>query len=72
MHGGYFEGRLCQRLIYRLACLGVQDTVASFNGLDQLSRECEGKQIRMLLSPTVRPLVDQVARPVLPGNHIHA
>ena len=63
MHGGYFEGRLSQRLIYRLACLGVQDTVASFNGLDQLSRECKEKQIRMLLSPKVRPRIDQAARP---------
>jgi hypothetical protein len=63
MHGGYFEGRLSQRLIYRLACLGVQDTVVSFNGLDQLSRECKEKQIRMLLSPKVRPRIDQAARP---------
>jgi hypothetical protein len=58
MHGGYFEGRLCQQLIYRLACLGFQDTVASFNGLDQLSDECKKKQIRVLLTPRVRPRVN--------------
>ena len=49
MHGGYFEGELCQRLIFRLACLGARDAFVAFNGLDQLSRECREKQIRMLL-----------------------
>jgi hypothetical protein len=64
MHGGYFEGQLCQRLIFRLACLGAQDAVAAFNGLDQLSRECKEKQIRMLLSPriTSRPAKAAAAR----------
>jgi hypothetical protein len=57
MHGGYFEGELCQRLIFRLACLGAKDAVAAFNGLPQLSRECKEKQIRVLLSPRIRPLV---------------
>jgi pimeloyl-ACP methyl ester carboxylesterase len=63
MHGGYFEGQLCQRLIFRLACLGAEGAVAAFNGLDQLSRECKDKQIRMLLSAKIRPLVDKTALP---------
>jgi hypothetical protein len=63
VHGGYFEGQLCQRLIFRLACLGAEGAVAAFNGLDQLSRECKDKQIRMLLSAKIRPLVDKTALP---------
>jgi pimeloyl-ACP methyl ester carboxylesterase len=51
VHGGYFKGELSQRLIYRLACLGYQDTVTAFGGEDGLSNECKGKQIRVLLSP---------------------
>jgi hypothetical protein len=57
VHGGYFEGKLCQQLIFRLACLGAKGAVGAFGGLAQLSSECKQKQIRMLLSPrlTSRP-----------------
>jgi hypothetical protein len=50
VHGGYFEGRLSQELIYRLACLGYAGTVQAFGGLPQLSAQCRQKQIRVLLS----------------------
>jgi hypothetical protein len=50
-HGGYFEGVLSQQLIYRLACLGYQDTVAAYGSEDALSQMCRDKQIRGLLSP---------------------
>jgi pimeloyl-ACP methyl ester carboxylesterase len=53
VHGGYFEGVLSQRLIYRLACLGFDDTIAAFNGEAAFRRECEKKQIRVLLSPSL-------------------
>jgi len=51
VHGGYFEGALSQRLIYRLACLGYQETVTAFGGEGQLSENCQARQIRALLSP---------------------
>jgi hypothetical protein len=51
VHGGYFEGVLSQQLIYRLACLGYEDTVAAYGGEGPLSQACEDKQIRGLLSP---------------------
>ena len=51
VHGGYFEGQLSQKLIYRLACLGFDATAQSWRGLPTLSNECSDKQIRVLLSP---------------------
>jgi hypothetical protein len=52
VHGGYFQGELCQQLIFRLACLGFAETVAAYGGKeDLLSKACENKQIRVLLSP---------------------
>jgi hypothetical protein len=53
VHGGYFEGELSRQLIYRLACLGYDDTVAAFGGRQALSDACEEKQIRVLLSPNL-------------------
>ncbi len=55
VHGGYFEGALCQRLMYRLACLGFDDTVPTKGELDVLSAQCREKQIRVLLSPGLHP-----------------
>jgi esterase/lipase superfamily enzyme len=51
VHGGYFEGELSQRLIYRLACLGFDGTVAAFGGTDPMAAECIRTQIRVLISP---------------------
>jgi hypothetical protein len=51
VHGGYFEGLLSQELIYRLACLGYDDTVRAYGGEAALGTACEQKQIRMLVSP---------------------
>jgi hypothetical protein len=66
VHGGYFEGPLCQQLIFRFACLGAHDAVAAFKGPDQLSNECKKKQIRVLLSPKIRPHFGKTAAPA-PG-----
>ena len=51
VHGGYFEGMLSQQLIYRLGCLGFDETVAAYGSEPVLGKECENKQIRVLLSP---------------------
>jgi hypothetical protein len=54
VHGGYFEGLLTQQLIYRLACLGYDDTVQAYRGEAGIATECASKQIRMLVSPKLR------------------
>jgi hypothetical protein len=51
VHGGYFEGHLCRQMIYRLACLGFDDTVGAYLGLAAFSSECREKQIKVLVSP---------------------
>jgi hypothetical protein len=53
VHGGYFEGALSQQLIYRLACLGYEDTVTACGSTAMLSQSCKDKQIRVLLSPNL-------------------
>jgi len=50
VHGGYFEGTVTQRLIYRLACLGFDDAADVYAGETQLLAECEAHQIRVMLS----------------------
>jgi pimeloyl-ACP methyl ester carboxylesterase len=70
VHGGYFEGVLSQQLIYRLACLGYQDTVAAYGDEGALSQICRDKQIRALLSPQLaaqRSLRSMTADPASPA-----
>jgi hypothetical protein len=64
VHGGYFEGVLSQQLIYRLACLGYEATVAAYGGEGPLSSICEEKQIRALVSPLL--LARRLGRAALP------
>jgi esterase/lipase superfamily enzyme len=52
VHSGYFEGKLSQQLIYRLACIGYADTMAAF-GPGALDSACKEKQIRVLISPAL-------------------
>jgi pimeloyl-ACP methyl ester carboxylesterase len=59
VHGGYFEGALSQQLIYRLACLGYQATIAAYGSEAALARACEDKQIRVLLSPQLATPLQQ-------------
>jgi pimeloyl-ACP methyl ester carboxylesterase len=55
VHGGYFEGLLSQELIYRLACLGYNETINAYGTEAALGTLCEGRQIRALVSPLLRP-----------------
>ena len=50
VHGGYFDGEVAQRLIYRLACLGYDQSLAAYGGEDAMLGECAGHQIRVMLS----------------------
>ena len=43
VHGGYFEGLFSQQLIYRLACLGFDETLRAYGGPDKLWKACTGK-----------------------------
>jgi esterase/lipase superfamily enzyme len=64
VHGGYFQGALSQALIYRLACLGYQDTIKAYHSEAKLSETCAEKQIRVLVSPRLRARrLRQVAPP---------
>lgn len=62
VHSGYLNdnARLARQLIFRLACLGLADTLRSYYDaaddemsapLDAFSRVCAEKQIKVLLSP---------------------
>jgi hypothetical protein len=65
VHSGYFNenARLARQLIFRVACLGLADTLRSYYDetnaaddemsapLDAFSRVCAKKQIKILLSP---------------------
>ncbi len=54
VHGGYFNGVVARRLIYRLACLGYERTVCSYGGEDAMLAECADHQIRVMLSHRLR------------------
>ena len=51
VHAGYFQGLLSQQLIYRLACLGYNDTIMAYGSEQELGRQCKDKKIRLLVSP---------------------
>ena len=72
VHGGYFEGLLSQELIYRLACLGYDGTVAAYGSEAALGTACEQKQIRMLVSPELwrRRQGDPVKPPAPTGTKL--
>ena len=46
VHGGYFDGAVTQRLIYRLACLGVDGSLSAYGDKDAMLAECADHQIR--------------------------
>jgi hypothetical protein len=50
IHGGYFDGAVTQRLIYRLACLGFAGTAAAYGNIESLLDECAEHQIRVMPS----------------------
>jgi CBS domain-containing protein len=50
IHGGYFDGAVTQRLIYRLACLGFAGTAAAYGNIESLLDECAQHQIRVMPS----------------------
>jgi len=54
VHGGYFYGQTTKGLIYRLACLGYDDTVAVYGGEAAIFAKCNEHQIRVLISRRLR------------------
>jgi Putative serine esterase (DUF676) len=50
VHGGYFDGAVTQRLIYRLACLGFDRSLGAYGDRDAMLAECADHQIRVLIS----------------------
>lgn len=58
VHGGYFEGKFSQRLIYELAFLGFQGFLSKNfkNGsLDALSKDCQKRGIQVVLASKALP-----------------
>jgi hypothetical protein len=57
VHSGYFAGHLCQELMYRLVCLGYDGLWEALpvqsNVPNPLSAICEGRGIRVLISPVL-------------------
>jgi hypothetical protein len=50
IHGGYFDGAVTQRLIYRLGCLGYSRAMHAYQGEPAMLNECAEHQIRVMLS----------------------
>jgi hypothetical protein len=49
VHGGYFRSKFLSALIYRLACIGYNDTEQAYGGIDSMDNECRIYQIKALL-----------------------
>ena len=64
VHGGYFDGTVAQRLIYRLGCLGVDDTFAAYEGEDAMLAECADHQIRVMPSDRLRTRTPRPPEPM--------
>jgi hypothetical protein len=62
IHGGYFDGAVTQRLIYRLACLGFAGTAAAYGHTESLLNECAQHQIRIMPSERLARTLDEVRR----------
>jgi hypothetical protein len=54
VHGGYFDGPVAQRLIYRLACLGFDGSLEAYGDEGAMLAECADHQIRVMLSDRLR------------------
>jgi hypothetical protein len=48
VHGGYFRSDFVSCLLYRLVCLGYNDTEAAYDGFDGLNTACRTHQIKAL------------------------
>ncbi|PSB04598.1 alpha/beta hydrolase [Merismopedia glauca] len=60
VHGGYFEGKFSQELIYNLAFLGYKESLNSYfnnstNPTDAFSQACRSKGIQVLLASKPLP-----------------
>ncbi len=49
VHGGYFDAPFLRHLMYRLVCIGRDDTLQAYNGQAELHKECQEHQIKVLL-----------------------
>jgi hypothetical protein len=65
VHGGFFDGKFSQKVMYQLAFLGFKGFLESLKPdaetsvqLSELSTECRNKQIQVVLSP---PLLEKLS-----------
>jgi hypothetical protein len=66
VHAGYFQGLLSQQLIYRLACLGYNDTLMAYGSEQELGKQCKDKKIRLLVSPELPDPAAAASTPTTP------
>lgn len=64
VHGGYFDGAVAQRLIYRLGCLGFDNSAAAYGNEDAMVAECASHQIRVMLSGRLRAGAQRLMEPM--------
>lgn len=57
VHGGYFDGVVARRLIYRLGCLGFDRGVDAYGNQAAMLDECAQHQIRVMLSRRLHPTI---------------
>ena len=50
VHGGYFRSRFLSELIFRLACIGRNDTIKAYGGEAELDKECKTRQVKVLFN----------------------
>jgi hypothetical protein len=65
VHGGYFEGKFSQQLIYNLAFLGYKQSLNSYfnDSTDAFSQVCRSKKIQVLLASKPLPNAPTGASP---------
>jgi hypothetical protein len=64
VHGGYFDGAVTQRLIYRLACLGFNNSLKAYGDEDAMLAECANHQIRVMPSNRLRTGTPRLPEPM--------
>jgi hypothetical protein len=64
VHGGYFDGAVTQRLIYRLACLGFDNGLKAYGDEAAMMAECADHQIRVMPSKRLQTRMRRPPEPM--------
>lgn len=64
VHGGYFDGAVTRRLIFRLGCLGFEDAAKAYGGRALMVDECAHHQIRVMPSKRLQQKYHRPSEPM--------